>query len=104
MKDDFVVAIGDGGLHLVGRLDAERTPMLEDELNVFIDGGVTDLELDLSAVEVIERPAVDVLVAISARLAAQKGSILIRRPSPAATEALTASGLTVFFDFEIAAH
>jgi len=85
-------------LKLSGRIDANTSPLLENELNASLDG-VTDLTLDLKEVNYISSAGLRVLLAAQKRMMKQ-GGMRVVNVCEAVMDVLEMTGFTDILTIE----
>jgi anti-anti-sigma factor len=77
---------------VLGELDLRTAPGLAEALDRLLDGGVRDLELDLSAVTFMDSAGLGVLLRVHRRLQGT-GRLTLTGPPPAVRRVLALSGI-----------
>lgn len=85
-------------LKVSGRIDANTSPLLENELNASLDG-VTDLTLDLQEVNYISSAGLRVLLAAQKRMTKQ-GGMRVVNVCEAVMDVLEMTGFTDILTIE----
>ena len=80
-----------------GRVDSVTADEFESELIQAIDGGYTNLVLDLAAVDFLSSAGLRVLVTVRKRVTGAGGDIRIAQPSKQVIETLEITGLNTLF-------
>jgi anti-sigma B factor antagonist len=83
-----------------GELDLATAPELRDSLVALSEEGPTDIILDLTSLRFIDSTGLSVLVMAHNRARADRGSILLRNPSPSVLRILEITGLVSVFTIE----
>jgi anti-anti-sigma factor len=94
---EFSVAVEVDGeravVGVVGELDLQTAPRLREELVALVNRGVTDLVLDLAALDFIDSSGLSVLIMALKRLRERGGELRLRSVPARARRVLEASGL-----------
>lgn len=80
-------------VRVVGELDLQTAPRLREELVAVVNQGVTDLVLDLAALDFIDSSGLSVLIMALKRLRERGGELRLRSVPDRARRVLEASGL-----------
>jgi anti-sigma B factor antagonist len=77
---------------LSGELDVASSQGLSDDLAELIEGGTTDLVIDLAKLAFIDSTGLSAILRANRRL--ERGHLVLREPSPMVRQVLEISGLT----------
>jgi anti-sigma B factor antagonist len=77
---------------LCGELDVASSQELSDELAELIEGGTTDLVIDLAQLAFIDSTGLSAILRANRSL--ERGHLVLREPSPMVRQVLEISGLT----------
>jgi anti-sigma B factor antagonist len=91
-------ATGDQGVVSVkGELDAYTAPAIEEQISRLVDGGITDIVLDLSETSFLDSSGLRAILTAHRRLERDLGKLTLRAPSESVTRLLEITGLTGHF-------
>lgn len=98
---DFEVAVDEGPdgplLRVRGEVDVYTSPALRDELYRLIDGGATNVTLDLADMDFIDSSGLGVFVGALKRIRERDGDLRLRSLQPSTRKVLEITGLTQVF-------
>jgi anti-anti-sigma factor len=80
-------------VQVCGELDLNTAPQLRDALTELLDGGATELIVDLSGVSFLDSSGINVLIRAAKRLSDGGGTLRLRSPSSQARNVLEMTGL-----------
>lgn len=86
-------------LALAGRLDTITAPNLEAEIKASVDASVTELVLDLAALEYISSAGLRVLLS-GHKLMQKQGSMVVKNVAPAVMEVFSITGFNSMLTIE----
>jgi anti-sigma B factor antagonist len=86
LGDETVIALS-------GELDVASSPALNEELTGLIDGGATDLVIDLHGLAFIDSTGLSALLLANKKLEG-KGKLVLRQPVDLVRQVLEVTGLT----------
>ncbi len=89
---------GHAVVRMVGDLDAVSAPGLRSCLAGLLDGGASDLEVELASVPFCDSTGLGVLVGVHRRLLELGGHLAVLHPRPAVRHLLEISGLDRILD------
>ena len=78
---------------LTGELDPHTAPLLQGAIDQLLDGGSTDLVLDLRALGFVDSSGLRVLISAQSQLAGQGGTLTLHAPSETVRRLLEITGL-----------
>ena len=78
------------------RIDGSNSPQVQDEINALLDGGATDVVVDLVDTKYISSAGLRVLLSAHKKLKAKGGSVALRNVSPTLKEILDVTGFSGF--------
>jgi anti-sigma B factor antagonist len=82
---------------VTGRVDSATAPDLESKLRELVDGGKTQLVLDLKNVEYMSSAGLRAMVSTLKSVKRVNGDLRLANPSPRVEEVLRLAGLTSIF-------
>src|SRR3954452_19684878 len=92
----------DGQVTLVvhGEVDTYTSARLRDAISAAIDGGATEVVVDVAGMDFIDSTGLGVLVGALKKLQERDGKLTLRSPSPATLQVLGIVGLTSHFGID----
>ena len=89
-----------GVVSVKGELDAYTAPAIEEQISRLVDGGITDIVLDLSETSFLDSSGLRAILTAHRRLERDRGTLTLRAPSESVTRLLEITGLTGHFQTE----
>ncbi|MBP6963419.1 MAG: STAS domain-containing protein [Armatimonadetes bacterium] len=85
-------------ISLEGEVDVFTAPLLKQQIISLLDDGVTDITVDLGAVEYLDSTALGVLIGGLKRLRERDGTLSLVIPNPRIRRIFEITGLDKIFD------
>ena len=82
---------------VTGRVDSATAPDMESKLRELVDGGKTQIVLDLKSVEYMSSAGLRAMVSTLKAVKRVNGDLRLANPSPRVEEVLRLAGLTSIF-------
>lgn len=99
--EDFRLSTDEGPdgpvLRVQGEVDVYTSPTLRDELYRLIDGGATQVAIDLTNMDFIDSSGLGVFVGALKRIRERSGDLELRAMQPSTRKVLEITGLTQVF-------
>jgi anti-sigma B factor antagonist len=86
-----------GVISIKGELDAYTAPAVEEQIAHMVDGGITNVVLDLSETGFLDSSGLRAILTAHRRLEHDQGGLVLRAPSEPVTRLLEITGLTDHF-------
>jgi len=85
-------------LVVAGEVDIATAPLLRSDLHRIIQGGATEVTIDMAGVDFIDSAGLGVLIGAVGRLRERGGRLMLRHLQPAARKVIDITGLQDVFE------